>query len=450
MGHEAGDGGWTTEDRGAGVTIGEKVHLATRAWPDADGAVLFAGEAEGRMDLGLHLDQFGPLPQRSAQEVATLIEESGLAGRGGAGFPLAVKLDTARRKGGRPVVIVNLSESEPASRKDATLALLRPHLLLDGASAAARSLGATEVSIRFHAGDVSVRQSLKLALEERADAELDDPIWHLSSGPRRYVAGESSAVASAVAGGLAIPQFRTVPLAVRGPSGRPTIVSNAETMAHVGALMRIGSGGLESTGPASGAGTRLVTLTGGVRAPGTVVEITGEGTFGELLQLHGVHAVPAAVLVGGYAGTWLDGETAWNLTIDEEHLATLGASLGCGLIGVVPVGRCAMVEVAHVATYLAEQSAGQCGPCVGGLPEIARLVTALAEGTARRRHVRQLIRLTAEIEGRGACSHPDAVIAMVRSALSMLSHEVDRHLSGAGCADTAGSRLLPLVTGTRS
>jgi NADH:ubiquinone oxidoreductase subunit F (NADH-binding) len=175
-----------------------------------------------------------------------------------------------------------------------------------------------------------------------------------------------------------------------------------------------------------------------------VVELTGSSTFGELLRAQGVAALPEAVLVGGYAGSWIEGAVIWGLEIDDEYLSPHGASLGCGVIGVVPAGRCALAEVARLARYLADESAGQCGPCMLGLPEVADIAEQLAAGSARRRHLRRLLELADEIDGRNACSHPDASLAMLRSAISGLPTEVDRHLRGRGCGLIFEPSLFPL------
>ena len=142
--------------------------------------------------------------------------------------------------GGEPLVVVNASESEPASRKDQTLITYRPHLVLDGAAAVAAAVGATEVAVHLHRDSVAAGAALARAIAERRSAGWPDPRWRLSVGPDRYVSGEASAVASLLGGGEARPAFSAVPMARRGPSGCPTVVNNAETMAHVGLLAHRG------------------------------------------------------------------------------------------------------------------------------------------------------------------------------------------------------------------
>jgi NADH:ubiquinone oxidoreductase subunit F (NADH-binding) len=237
-----------------------------------------------------------------------------------------------------------------------------------------------------------------------------------------------------------------------GPSGRPTVVNNAETMAQV--MLVIHGAGLGGWTPWSGPdpsgdggstpGSRLFTLVGAVPTPGQVFEVTGRATLGELAAHAAVTAPPYAVLVGGYAGTWVDGRRAWSTPLDRASLEQVGASVGCGLIGVLPYGRCGLQETARLVGYLAGETAGQCGPCVHGLPRLARASAALAEGRMRRRGVRQLESLAAAVDGSGACGHPDGVVRLIRSALRTFESDVDSHLAGRACATVAQPAVFPV------
>ena len=395
-----------------------------------------------------HLARMGPLPPPAmTDDLRALTRESGLLGRGGGGFPLARKLETAIAAPGVPLVVVNASESEPVSRKDRTLCRNRPHLVLDGAAAAAAIVGADEVTVHVHRGSADAHDGLVRAMGERRAAGAVDPLWRISLGPDRYVSGEASAIASLLAGGDARPRFSRIPMATWGPSGRPTVVSNAETMAHLGFLLRSGPGFWGSGGTPAAPGSRLLTLTGSVPVPGRVLELVGRGTIGEILSGAGHFAVPSAVLVGGYGGTWLDGETAWQTPFDPEALRCVGAQPGCGLIGVLPHGACGLTETARLVRYLADESAGQCGPCVAGLPAMAAACEALARGDLRRRGIRRLDSVARLVTGGGACSHPDGVARLVRSALDIFEDDVARHLAGKACRGSSHPPVfsVPLV-----
>lgn len=399
------------------------------------GTLLLAGPPAGAGGDGLdvHLRTWGGLPARDGAEVRALLRASGLEGRGGGGFPLTRKVETARFAGGRPVVVVNAGESEPASSKDRTLCAERPHLVLDGAALLGAALGADEVVLHLHRAPGAPAPVLEYAIAERRRRGLPDPWWRLSAGPDRYVSGEASAVASFVDGGEARPRFTTVPLAVEGPSGRPTVVSNAETVAHLAVLARIGPDAWASSGVPSSPGPRLVTVAGATARPGRVFELTGAATVGDVLHADGHPAPPAAVLVGGFAGTWVRGDEAWQTPFTRDALRCVDAAPGCGLLGVLPHGACGLAETARIVRYLAGESAGQCGSCVAGLPRLADACDALAAGTLRRRGVRRMASLGEAVLGSGACGHPDGVIRLIRSTLAVFEDDVAGHVAGHPC-----------------
>ncbi len=398
------------------------------------GAVLLAGppSGAGREPLAAHLERLGLLPSAS-EAVCAEIQASGLRGRGGADFPVARKIqavrDAAARTGRPPVVVVNGSESEPASRKDEVLLAFRPHVVLDGAAAAARLVGADEVIVHVHGA--SPVHSLAAALNERAGAGLPDPAWRLSRGAGSYTSGESTAVVRYLEGGPARPRSNRSPIAERGLHDAPTLLHNAETFAQLALLSRFGRAAWRPDGPADG--SFLVTLDGDVRQPGQVVEVAGAATLGDLLSGPGGASCDAPVLVGGFAGSWVDTRRARGLPLGRAGMASAGVPAGCGLIAVLPEGGCGVAQTARLVRWLAGQSAGQCGPCVFGLPRLADLIERLATGRPRRRDHAQLGRLSSAIAARGACRHPDGVLGLVASMLNVFSADVVRHVAGSPC-----------------
>jgi NADH:ubiquinone oxidoreductase subunit F (NADH-binding) len=414
------------------------------------GTWLLSGPApsEGSESVGDHVARLGMLPSLDRpHELRAVLRDSDLQGRGGGRFPLARKLETALLAPGEPIMVVNASESEPASRKDRVLCRYRPHLVLDGAAATAAMIDASEVIVHLHRGSSNAHDALIRAVEERKVAGLADPGWRISAGPDRYVAGEASAIASFVHGGEAKPRFSGIPMATKGPSGRPTLINNAETMAHLAFLLRFGIPFWRSGGAPSSPGSQLLTLTGAVASPGQVFELVGQATIGEVLVQAGLAAPPAAVLIGGYGGTWLEGDMAWQVPFERVALRCVGAHPGCGLIGVLPHGACGLVETARIVRYLAGESAGQCGPCVAGLPAMAEACEYLGEGKLRRRGLRRLQSLGDLVLGSGACSHPDGVARLVRSTLDVFEDDVVRHLAGHPCRASNHPPVFPVPQG---
>ncbi len=418
-------------------------------------ARLVAGPAasSGPEGLGAHLARIGSIPP--AHHGRVLLNEiaiSGLGGRGGAGFPTAIKLATAAASPGRAIVVVNASESEPASFKDRTLVRLRPHLVLDGAVVVAEVVGADQVIVQLHRSDRAGREALSRALLERRDIAPDSVGIRVSLGPDRFVAGESSAVVAFLEGARAKPRPGRR-AAVAGIDGRPTVVQNAETLAHVALIARWGAEWFRTCGTSGAPGSVLVTVHGDVACPGTVLEVWGTPTIGELVAAanlgdeslaHG-NGEGQAVLVGGYGGTWVTMDRARRLPLSRDELARQGVSLGCGVLAVIGRATCGLAETARILDYLAGESAGQCGPCVLGLPEVSALARALAAGKLSRPGRRRLPELLGNIAGRGGCAHPDGAVSLFESAITVFGDDLRKHLRHRPCegARRAGSLPIP-------
>jgi NADH:ubiquinone oxidoreductase subunit F (NADH-binding) len=141
----------------------------------------------------------------------------------------------------------------------------------------------------------------------------------------------------------------------------------------------------------------------------------------------GLTAESDAVLLGGYFGSWVAASTAWSLVIDADGLRANGYSLGCGVIAVLPAGRCGVVETARILAYLAHESARQCGPCTFGLRAIAAAAGRVAGLTATDGDLDHIKRWAGLLAGRGACRHPDGAAGLLGSALRVFADEFERH-----------------------
>jgi NADH:ubiquinone oxidoreductase subunit F (NADH-binding) len=376
---------------------------------------LLAGiEGDGRPTLRRHLERHGPLP--AAGDLAALAERASLHGRGGAAFDVATKLRSVAGRGGRAVVVANGAEGEPASGKDKVLLRYTPHLVVDGAVAAARFVGARTAIVAVAASARAERAALEQALGERRDEVRVEA----ASVPDGFVTGEETALLQALGGGPARPTLKPPYPFERGLRGAPTLVQNVETLAHLALVARFGADWFRSVGAAGTPGTALVTLNGTV-ARGGVYEIALGTSLADLVRsAGGFTADLGAVLVGGYFGQWVSPAAAESLRLTPDVL-------GAGAIVALPRDTCGLSECARVVRYLAGESAGQCGPCVNGLSAIADAVERLAEGDARAE--RQLTRWTDQVSGRGACRHPDGVARFVESALDVFADDVARHRS---------------------
>ena len=414
---------------------------------------LLAG-VDGRPDLTGHLLRHGELPDQSAEQLLDVVERSGLAGRGGAGFPTGRKMRAviaAAAGGGRsvrqagPVVVANGCEGEPASSKDKTLLVLAPHLVLDGITLAARAVGAAQTYLCLHEDDHEAIRAVQYALGERRAAGIDSARVQVTLVPHRYVASEESALVRLLNGGPALPAFTPPRPFERGVGGRATLVNNVETLAHLALIARHGPDWFRSQGAPDAPGTTLVTVTGAVAAPG-VYEIPLGITGRDLLDLAGGPTGPVqAVLAGGYFGAWLPAARAMAARITPAGLTQAGAALGAGIFIAFPAGSCGLAETARVARYLAGQSAGQCGPCINGLPSLAAGLEALAL-RGDRRAPEHLAKIAPYVTGRGACRLPDGATRLIGSALTVFAPDVRAHLAHGPCPGAGHAPLLPIPT----
>jgi NADH:ubiquinone oxidoreductase subunit F (NADH-binding) len=257
----------------------------------------------------------------------------------------------------------------------------------------------------------------------------------------RFVAGEASAVVHWIENGIPKPTRKPPRLSERGLGGRPTLVQNVETLAHLALIARYGASWFRAVGTPQEPGSMLVTKLGAVNQP-CVLEIAIGTSLKEILSLAGGESAPLqALLLGGYFGNWASAATAVTLPFSSAGLAVLGAGVGAGLIAALPEDACGLIETARVVRYLADESAGQCGPCLFGLDAIAGELQRVAEG--RTSDLSTLRRWLGQVDGRGACQHPDGVIRLIRSALAVFGPELGQHAQG-WCRATRTASMLPV------
>lgn len=207
---------------------------------------------------------------------------------------------------------------------------------------------------------------------------------------------------------------------------------------------RFGDRWFRGIGRPSAPGSALVTVSGAVARPG-VHEIEMGTPAGQVVMLAGGPAErPAALLVGGYFGAWLPAETAWPVPMCHAALRAVGGAMGAGMVIVLPVSSCGLAETARVVRYLAGENAGQCGPCMFGLPALADAMTDLAYHGGRGGALERVASLAALVAGRGACRHPDGAVQLVRSTLRAFEADALRHDHRGPCPGVARAPLLPV------
>lgn len=387
-----------------------------------------------------HLEQHGPLPQATPEAIVRAVEASGLTGRGGAGFPTAQKMRAVAAGAGPRVVVGNGAEGEPASAKDKALLVAAPHLVLDGLQVAARAVGAGQAYLYVKQHSL-VHEVIRRALRERLEARSDVLPVTLVTAPVGFVSGEESAAASRVSGGPALPQPKPPRVFEAGVHGRPTMVSNVETLAHLALIARHGAEAFREVGHREQPGRMLFTVSGAVERT-TVVEAPVGTTLGSIVAAAGGPAEEtSAVLLGGYHGGWLHWPGASGLEMSNPVLRPMGLAVGAGVAILLPASVCGVEESARVLSYLADESAGQCGHCVFGMPKLADAFGLAAAGRSRRGR-RRIADLSELLERRGGCSHPDGTLRFMRSAVDVFADELRLHGEGR-CSAASNRRLLP-------
>jgi NADH:ubiquinone oxidoreductase subunit F (NADH-binding) len=333
-------------------------------------------------------------------------------------------------------------EGEPASDKDRVLLSCVPHLVLDGAALAASALDAARIVVAIADDRHDTARAVMRAVAERESAGLAPVRIEVLRPPGRYVAGEESALVSWLNGGAGVPAWRpdkSNPLAIGSGAA---LVHNAETLAHMALIARYGPDAFRAAGRVDAPGTALVTVSGAVEHPG-VYEVAMGTTLGEIVRPARPKNEVAAILTGGFGGSWLPA-AAQSTAYAPGPMAAAGGVVGAGVLIVLSRGACGIAETARVARYMAGESAGQCGPCVFGLPAVADDLEHLADGISDPDARGRLEMRVASVDGRGACRHPDGVARMVRSALSVFAADAAAHAAGRPCSSRSEPSALEL------
>ncbi|MFE7271445.1 NADH-ubiquinone oxidoreductase-F iron-sulfur binding region domain-containing protein [Streptomyces sp. NPDC057623] len=383
------------------------------------------GDDEGE-DIARYLAVGGYAPLVAPGRLLDRIAAVGLRGRGGAGFPAAVKIRAVRDAPGPRVVVANGEEGEPGSVKDRWLLRHRPHTVLDGLRLAAAMTGAERGCV--YLSDAHAERAVRRAL---AECSLDLRIDVVRT-EHTYVAGEESAVVRRIDGGPALPTAKPPRPFERGVGGAPTLVANVETLARI-ALMYSRPDVADAV-----AGTHLVTLSGagaGAGAGAALVEVPAGTHLKVLADLCG-HGTADAVVLGGLFGG-LYGEGWTDLPLDHDRLLAAGGALGCGALHFLRPEDCPVAVATEAVAYLAAQSARQCGVCVSGTRALAGTLESVGCGEAGHEAVDKLHRWSRQLPGRGACGLLDAAARIVGTLLAHFPDRIDAHRR-AGCPACEG------------
>lgn len=392
-----------------------------------------------REDYAAYGERGGYRPLAAAQELLHDVERGGLLGRGGAAFPLAVKLRAVRDNGARgnigTVVVANGEEGEPASIKDRWLLRNRPHLVLDGLRLAAAIVAADLAYV--YVSDPESARSVETALDELGAGNLDGINVAVRMVDSAYIAGEETAAVRALNGGPVKPTDKPPRPFEVGVAGRPTLVSNVETLANLPYIQQHGSAAFREQGTPRSPGTLLMTITGANRPPG-LYEVPHGLPVTDLLALHGISTDQVhGALTGGYFAGLLNRDVL-DATLDHDSFHGLGCALGCGAISVI-TNDCPVAVAASVLAYFDRENAGQCGACFNGTAAMAAVAGALRDGVATDEDLTRLRRWSVVLRGRGACATLDAATNIAASLLDKFLQPVRHHLENSCQACQSGA-----------
>ncbi|MFC0406848.1 NADH-ubiquinone oxidoreductase-F iron-sulfur binding region domain-containing protein [Roseomonas elaeocarpi] len=397
--------------------------LATGCYPGVTPRLMLPGDL--REDLAAYRAAGGYAPIGDGAALIEAVEAAQLRGRGGAAFPMAVKLRSLADQHGEKYLLANGEEGEPASIKDRWLLRRRPHLVLDGVLRAAVAIGASRAIL--YVSDEAAARSVEAAVAELGETVVPLSLHQVEPA---YVAGEETAAVRAVNGGPAKPTDKPPRPFQSGVAGRPTLVANVETLANLPFIATEGAGRFREHGDGTGSpGTFLMTVSGACRRPG-LYEVPMGVTLGQALEaLTGLQGTPHGFLMGGFfAG--LMGPRALEVELSYDRLRAAGSGLGCGAVVVVGPDDCPVSAAADVLAYFARENAGQCGACMRGTPAMSKVADALSRGTATAAEVEKLRGWSVSLIGRGACNLLDGAAFVAASLFREFPDEVDTHLAG--------------------
>ena len=353
------------------------------------------------------------------------LERAGLTGRGGAAFKTAIKVHAAHVNGAR--FIVNACDGEIGAAKDAHVVTHHLDELVRGAGL----VSGRGVRYAAHRGSAAAH-----ALHA---AGLD-----VLEVPDRYVSSEESALVSAAAGAPARPLTKRVPIAYGAalPDGTrlpATVVLNTETVWRIAQIDAFGVDWFRSFGTPAEPGPRLVSVTGAVRAPGVVAASAGMSLTTVLDAAGGPAGGSGAVGISGLSGGWLTADEATSVRWANRDLRQFGLSTGASVLHVIGADECPLMTIRSWLTYAAGESAGQCGPCMFGVPAAVADLIAIIDGRAARARATRLRERIALLSGRGACHFPDGIATFIRSVLRAFPEFLADHARGTCPAGTCGA-----------
>ncbi len=378
-------------------------------------------------------------------EVIAIVKESGLRGRGGAGFPTGLKWSFMPRQFfGQKYLVCNSDEGEPGTCKDRDILEFNPHIVIEGMAIAAYAMGISVGYNYIHGEIFQTYDRFEAALEEaRAAGYLGDKILgsdfsfelHAAHGFGAYICGEETALLESLEGKKGQPRFKPPFPASFGVYGKPTTINNTETFAAVPWIIRNGGAAYLACGKPNNGGTKIFSVSGDVERPGNY-EVPMGTPFAKLLELAGgVRGGRAlkAVIPGGSSAPVLPASIIMDITMDYDAIAKAGSMLGSGAVIVMDDTRCMVKSLQRLSAFYMHESCGQCTPCREGTGWLSRMVDRIETGQGRPSDMDLLDNVAENIMGRTICALGDAAAMPVRGMLKHFRPEFEHHITHKTC-----------------
>ena len=382
--------------------------------------------------------------QRQPPDIVALVKESGLRGRGGAGFPTGMKWSFIPKDSPNPTyLVVNADESEPGTCKDIPLMLASPHLLIEGVIIASYAINAKHAFIYVRGEVLHVIRRMQQAVQDAYDAGYlgsdilgsgYDLELTVHPGAGAYICGEETALLDSLEGRRGQPRLRPPFPAVAGLYASPTVINNVETIASVPSIIFQGVDWFRSMGSERSPGFTLYSLSGHVTRPGQYEGPLGL-TLRELLDMAG------GIRDGRELKFWTPGGSSTPLLtaehldvpLDYEGVAQAGSMLGTKALQIFDDSTCVVRAVARWVEFYKHESCGKCTPCREGFWWLVQILDRLEEGHGTEADLDKLLDLSDNIAGRSFCALADGGIAPVTSSLQYFRDEYMRHFEHGGC-----------------
>ena len=390
-------------------------------------------------------DDTAKLMQRGQDAIIEEVKESGLRGRGGAGFPTGMKWSFMPKepKPGKPnFLVINADESEPGSCKDREIIRHDPHKLIEGALIAGFAMRARAGYIYIRGEFIRETETLRRAVAEAYEAGLlgknaagsgydFDLFVHRGAGA--YICGEETAMLESLEGKQGKPRLKPPFPAGAGLYGCPTTVNNVESIAVVPTILRRGAAWFKSFGREKNEGTKLFQISGHVNKP-SVVEETMSISFRELIDLHaggirGGWDNLLAVIPGGSSVPLVPAAEIMDAPMDFDGLKALGSGLGTAAIIVMDRSTDIVRAISRISYFYKHESCGQCTPCREGTGWMWRMMERLREGDTDVGSIDKLYDVTKQVEGHTICALGDAAAWPIQGLIKHFRPELERRIA---------------------